>query len=373
MPDNSSVPSNTVVTVVGARPQFVKLAPVSRLLREKFREVLVHTGQHYDYEMSRLFFEQLSLREPAYHLGVGSGQHGRQLAEMIKGIEEVLLGERPAGVIVYGDTNSTLAGALAAAKLSVPVAHIEAGLRSFNRRMPEEINRVLTDHVSSLLFAPTTTAVSNLAREGITEGVFHTGDVMCDALQSFRDRIGEPQSFLGQFNVRAKQYCVATIHRAENTDDRRRLSHILLGLNALHLPVVFPVHPRTRGRIGAYGLEDSLSAGALRPVEPQGYVEMLALQEHAACVVTDSGGMQKEAYLLGSPCVTVRDETEWVETIEAGWNLLVPAEAGAIVSAVRSAIQNGRPRRPLDHEYGVGDAGERIVGLLSRHWGGYGE
>ncbi len=384
-----------VVTVVGARPQFVKLAAVSPLLRGAFDEVLVHTGQHYDYEMSRIFFEELQLPQPAHDLEVGSGPHGWQLGEMVKKIEQVLLAEKPAGVLVYGDTNSTLAGALAAAKLHIPVAHVEAGLRSFNRRMPEEVNRVLTDHVASLLFAPTTTAVANLASEGITAGVHHTGDVMCDVLRAAAPRLASTaQNLLGRLGVTGGRYLVATIHRAENTDDPNRLQAILAGLRDSPAPVIFPVHPRTRARATDGGMAPQLAkprvagatmlagsattdepikavdmGGALRAIEPLGYLSMLALMSRSAGVITDSGGVQKEACLLGVPCATAREETEWTETVTTGWNRLVAATHEAIAAVAGEFVEGAAtPRQNLDHEYGTGHAAERIVAELRRSW-----
>jgi UDP-GlcNAc3NAcA epimerase len=314
--------------------------------------------------MSRVFFEELALPEPRHNLEVGSGSHGWQLGEMVKKVEQVLVDEKPAGVLVYGDTNSTLAGALAAAKLHVPVAHVEAGLRSFNRRMPEEVNRVLTDHVASLLFAPTTTAVANLTGEGITRGVHHTGDVMADVLRSAAPRLGATaQALLGRLGISGR-YVVATIHRAENTDDRDRLQAILAGLRESPVPVIFPIHPRTRARTG-----DGDLGGSLRAIEPLGYVSMLALLSRSAGVITDSGGVQKEACLLGVPCATARDETEWTETVAAGWNRLVAANRTSIAKVAGEFGEGtAKPDRSLDHEYGTGQAAGRIVGILKENW-----
>jgi UDP-GlcNAc3NAcA epimerase len=316
--------------------------------------------------MSRLIFEQLGLPEPGHHLQIGSGSHGKQLGEMVKRIEEVLLAESPAGMVVYGDTNSTLAGALAAVKLHVPVAHVEAGLRSFNRRMPEEINRVLTDHASELLLAPTSTAVTNLAREGITRGVHHTGDVMCDVLEIYRPMVAD-HTPIARWGVTPGKYLVATVHRAENTDDPALLGAILQGLGRAPVPVIFPVHPRTRGRVQALGLPVE---GALRVIDPVGYVDMLRLMRHAAGVFTDSGGLQKEAYFLGVPCVTMRGETEWVETVTAGWNRLLPPNGDEIARATGEiAAGQGPERRSLAHEYGTGKAGQAIASLIAAAWG----
>jgi len=324
-----------VATVVGARPQFVKAAPVSRALRSRHTEILIHTGQHYDVRMSDIFFEELEIPAPDHHLGVGSGPHGRQTGEMLARIEEVLESESFDFVLIYGDTNSTLAGALAGAKLHIPVAHVEAGLRSFNRRMPEEINRVVADHVSDLLFCPTQVAVDNLTAEGIMRGVHLVGDVMLDTLRMQVERGLPTQRLLAALELQPQQYVLATIHRAENTDDPRRLASILAGLDALAEPVVLPLHPRTRAALDRHQLKPG--NGHVKLVEPLSFAEMLAAEASARVIVTDSGGVQKEASWLRVPCVTVREETEWVETVESGWNVLVGTEERAITSAVRAA------------------------------------
>ena len=328
--------STSVVTVVGARPQFVKAAVVSRALAEHgVPEALVHTGQHYDWEMSQAFFEGLGLPEPAVNLEVGSAAHGAQTGRMLERLEQVLLERRPGLVIVYGDTNSTLAGALAAAKLHIPVAHVEAGLRSFNRRMPEEINRVLTDHVSTLLFAPTATAVRNLGAEGISNGVVRTGDVMLDLALSVRELIaGRSPALLERIGVQPQAFALVTMHRAENTDDEHRWQAIVDGLGRLAaggLPVVWLVHPRVADRA------KTLHLPGVHLLGPQPYLETQALLEAARVVITDSGGLQKEAAFHQRPCVTVRTETEWVELLEAGVNRLVEAEPEAIRSAALTA------------------------------------
>ena len=324
-----------VATVVGARPQFVKAAPVSRALRTRHTEILIHTGQHYDVRMSDVFFEELEIPAPDHHLGVGSGPHGRQTGEMLARIEQVLESESFDFVLIFGDTNSTLAGALAGAKLHIPVAHVEAGLRSFNRRMPEEINRVVADHVSDLLFCPTQVAVDNLTAEGITRGVHLVGDVMLDTLRMQVKRGLPTQRLLASLDLQPQQYVLATIHRAENTDDPRRLASILAGLDALAEPVVLPLHPRTRAALDRHQLNPG--NGHVKLVEPLSFAEMLAAEASARVIVTDSGGVQKEASWLRVPCVTVREETEWVETVESGWNVLVGTEERAIASAVRAA------------------------------------
>ena len=347
-----------VVSVVGARPQFIKAAAVSRVLRAAHEEILIHTGQHYDYEMSGIFFDGLDLPQPDVNLGIGSGSHGAQTGNMLSAFESVLITERPDCVLVYGDTNSTLAGALAASKLSIPVAHVEAGLRSFNRRMPEEINRVLADHLSDLLFCPSDTAVKNLAAEGIVARVHQVGDVMLDVLNWAQHRLAEqPSRILEKLGVSKGSYVLATVHRGENTDDPARLSRILSAFNSLKEPIVFPLHPRTRKVIagaGSIGLE-------VRLIDPVGYVDMVELTRSARLAMTDSGGLQKEAYWLGVPCLTLRDETEWVETVEAGWNRLVGSDREQIIDGVQSF----RPSICRKDLYGDGFAAQKCVELLS--------
>jgi UDP-N-acetylglucosamine 2-epimerase len=351
-----------IVSIVGARPQFIKAAAVSRALRENHTEILLHTGQHYDYGMSQIFFEELAIPEPEINLGIGSGQHGAQTGAMLAAIEEVLLHENPQCVLVYGDTNSTLAGALAAAKLHIAVAHVEAGLRSFNRAMPEEINRVLTDHVSDMLFCPGQTAAENLAHEGITQGIHIVGDVMADALHFAAERARSHSPILARLGLTRHGYLLATVHRAENTDAEPRLRGILAALLALDEPVIFPVHPRTRKQIVQLdtALQQQIAASQIRMIEPVGYLDMVMLEQSARLILTDSGGIQKEAYWLGIPCITLRDETEWVETVQAGWNRLAGAETARIVDAVRSFTPpDSHP--PL---YGSGAAVQQIVALL---------
>jgi UDP-GlcNAc3NAcA epimerase len=354
-----------VVTIIGARPQFIKAAPVSRALRQVAHEILVHTGQHYDHEMSAIFFQELGIPEPDYHLGVGSGSHGWQTGQMLIRIEEVLLAERSDWVMVYGDTNSTVAGALAAVKLHIPVAHVEAGLRSFNRIMPEEHNRVLTDHVADLLFCPTQTAVNNLAREGIARGVHLVGDVMYDAVLHNATLAQERSDVLARLGLKPGSYALVTIHRPGNTDDPTRLSAILAALKEIGAdgPVVFPIHPRTRQRIAEYGLDPRANTPYPGYIDPVGYLDMLVLERHARLILTDSGGVQKEAFFFAVPCLTLREETEWVETVEAGWNRLVGADPAAIVRAAREFRPVGSPPPLL----GDGRAAERIAALLSGH------
>jgi UDP-GlcNAc3NAcA epimerase len=359
-----------VVTIIGARPQFVKAAAVSRAFQDAADvcEVLVHTGQHYDQNMSDVFFQELGIPTPAYHLGIGSGTHGTQTGRQLAAVEEVLLREKPEWVLVYGDTNSTLAGALAGAKLNLRVAHVEAGLRSFNRRMPEEVNRVLTDHCSTLLFAPTDVAVENLAREGIQGSqVRLVGDVMYDIALTSAERATKESKVLGELGLSAGSFILATIHRASNTDDPVTLRTIMDGLGqaAQKLPVIFPIHPRTRAAIERLGNNESPSTfdGRLRLVPPLGYLDMVALERAAAVVATDSGGVQKEAFFHRTPCVTLREETEWGELVDAGWNRLCPpTTSAAIRDCILEAVgSNGKDVQP----YGDGRASAKIVQALA--------
>jgi UDP-N-acetylglucosamine 2-epimerase len=347
-----------IVTVLGARPQFIKAAALSRELRKRHQEIMVHTGQHYDYEMSGTFFDSLEMPPPDVNLGVGSGNHGAQTAAMLQGIEEVLLKERPDWLLIYGDTNSTLAGAVAASKVMVPVAHVEAGLRSFNRRMPEEVNRVVADHLSNLLLCPSQTAVDHLTSEGILSNVHLVGDVMLDVLNwaKLRAAPNAAQTLAG-FGVKPGQYLLATVHRGENTDSTERLSSIVRALNALEEPVLFPVHPRTRKAIAAGGQQ---LAAHVHVIEPLGYFEMVTASASARLILTDSGGLQKEAYWLGVPCVTMRDETEWVETVDAGWNTLSGADCDKILHNVRHFA----PPSARAALYGDGHCAARCADLL---------
>jgi len=347
----------TIVTVVGARPQFVKAAPVSRVLRQTFREVLVHTGQHYDHNMAGVFFEELNIPKPDYNLDVGSGSHGRQTGEMLIRLEEAMQREKPDAILVYGDTNSTLAGALAGSKLHIPVFHVEAGLRSFNKAMPEEINRVMTDHVSSLLFAPTATAVRNLELENIRQGVHLVGDVMYDAVL-YNMRLAQQQVPLSRFGLEDTEYFLATIHRAENTDRPERLKAIAEQFMRLERLVVLPLHPRTEKQLKQLQLWDDLAACPyIRILPPVSYLEMLLLESRAAAIITDSGGVQKEAYFAQVPCVTMRDETEWTETVETGWNVLMNPERDDL----RDKLRSSGNRNYVPDLYGDGQASEKIV------------
>jgi UDP-GlcNAc3NAcA epimerase len=348
-----------IVSIVGARPQFIKAAALSRQLRRSHHEVLLHTGQHYDYTMSGIFFDGLEMPAPDVNLAVGSGNHGFQTGAMLSKIEEVLVSERPDWLVVYGDTNSTLAGALAASKLHIRVVHVEAGLRSFNRRMPEEINRVLADHLSDLLLCPSGTAVENLATEGIRRNVHLVGDIMLDVLNWARERIAaQPPEILKHLELCAGEYVLATIHRSNNTDDAERLSGILSALNALDERVVFPIHPRARKALSTGKHEVS---SLVKLIDPVGYLEMVSLTRSARRVVTDSGGLQKEAYWLGVPCVTLREETEWIETVEVGWNILVGSNRDRIVEVVRNFV----PPANRPSLYGDGCVAARCAELLN--------
>lgn len=355
---HASFPVMRFLTVLGARPQFVKAAPLSAALRKRGHETIVHTGQHYDAGMSDVFFSELGIPQPDHNLGIGSGPQGAQTGQMLAAIEQVLVAERPDVVVVLGDTNSTLAGALAAAKLQIPVAHVEAGLRSFNRSMPEETNRVMTDHLSDWLFAPSDVSQKQLAAEGITRGVHVVGDIMLDAVNQQRPRAQLTSRMPHALGLTPGDYVLATIHRAENTNDRDRLSAILSALEQLDQTVVLPLHPRTRDKLASF---DLIIPSTIHTIEPVGYLDMLALLGAAACTVTDSGGVQKEAYYVGVPCVTLREETEWVETIDAGWNVLCAPNADALKQAV-ACMTSPRPTQiPL---YGQGNTAEQIAEIL---------
>jgi len=347
----------SIVSIVGARPQFVKAAVMSRAIRRGHDELLLHTGQHYDAEMSAIFFEEMGIPAPAIHLETGSGSHAQQTAAMLVGIEKALVERRPNWVVTFGDTNSTLAGGLAAVKLGIPVAHVEAGLRSFNRAMPEEINRVLVDRISSALFCPSRVAVENLANEGVRDGVHLVGDVMAEAFAFAAKASSNRSRILEQIGVEPHRYVLATVHRAENTDDRQRLRSILMALDAVDDIVVFPVHPRTRRALDAL---NHAPAPNVRLIAPAGYLDMARLITSARLVLTDSGGLQKEAYWGGVPCVTLRGETEWVETVAAGWNVVVGADRDRITEAVRTFAP------PADHPdlYGGPGVAARCVEIL---------
>ena len=364
-----------ILTVVGARPQFIKAAVVSRAIEEfnqtvstgeRIKEVLVHTGQHYDDNMSDVFFKEMQIPIPRYHLGIGGGMHGAMTGRMLEHLEGLMLGEKPDVVLVYGDTNSTLAGALAAAKLHILVAHVEAGLRSFNMQMPEEVNRILTDRVSRYLFCPTETAVNNLKREGVEEWpgvqVYNVGDVMYDAALFYRKQAGAGQNVAELLERYKEGFYLATVHRQENTNDSGRLMNIMNALKEIaeRVPVILPLHPRTRKHL----IEMELDMGNVDCIEPVGYFDMICLLDNCRAVFTDSGGVQKEAYFFHKPCVTLRDETEWIELVEHGYNCLVGTERERIIAAVKEFI-------PIKHKfnvllYGNGNAGTIIVELINR-------
>lgn len=346
-----------ILSVVGARPQFVKLAPIATAMRGRAEHLIVHTGQHYDELMSDVFFQDLGIPAPDVNLGVGSGPHGRQTGAMLGGLEEVLEQTRPDWVLVYGDTNSTLAAALAAVKLHIPLAHLEAGLRSFNRRMPEEHNRVLTDHAADLLLAPTQVAMDHLAAEGLLERSVLVGDVMTDVLFTTRTLLESRHPAL-PLDMHPGSYYVSTIHRPDNTDDPHRLAQILAALARLDKPVVLLAHPRLVDLAARHGLR--LEEGAIKLAPPLAYPELINAVMHSSGVVTDSGGLQKEAFLLRVPCTTVRPETEWVETVELGWNVLVPEDPGSLTALVQRCAPPATDAAP----YGDGQAAQRVVSAL---------
>jgi UDP-N-acetylglucosamine 2-epimerase (non-hydrolysing) len=345
-----------ILSVVGARPQFVKLAPVSHALEGRAEHIVVHTGQHYDERMSDVFFRDLGIPAPDVNLGVGSGGHAAQTASMLAGIEPVIERYAPDWVLVYGDTNSTLAAAVASVKIHQPLAHLEAGLRSFNRRMPEEHNRVLTDHASDLLLAPTEVAMRHLADEGLAERSRLVGDVMTDVLYATRDRVADGSA--APEGVEQAGYYVATLHRPDNTDDPQRLATIIAALSSLDRPVLLLVHPRLSKAAADAGIE--LDRGALRPIEPMAYPQLVAAVSGSAGVVTDSGGLQKEAFLLRVPATTIRPETEWTETVDLGWNVLV----GDRLDAIADTVRRPRPTATDAAPYGAGDAARRVADAL---------
>jgi len=383
-----------LISIVGARPQFIKLAPLVQAIRgqknshknPKLNHIIIHTGQHYDYEMNKIFFHELDIPEPEYNLEVGSGFHGWQTGEMIKRVEKILMKEKPAFTLVYGDTNSTLAGALAAAKLQIPIAHIEAGLRSYNRKMPEEINRILADHCSDILFCPTENGVKNLKKEGYTniinDGklinppfsksqicynkfpvVINVGDIMYDAILISLKIAEKKSDILKQLKRNSKQYFLVTIHRAENTDNKRKLKNILDALIEIGkcYPVVFPVHPRTKKTLKNFNLLSSNCAN-IHLIDPVSYFDMLTLEKNAKKILTDSGGIQKEAYLLDVPCVTLREETEWIETVESGKNIIVGTDRKKILDAALTPLKN--EDNASHFLFGNGQAAENILKSL---------
>lgn len=358
-----------IMSIVGARPQFIKAATISRAIKEynsenqanKVIEIIVHTGQHYDYDMSGVFFEELDIPRPDYDLGVGSESHGQQTGRMLEAIEKVLEKERPNWVLVYGDTNSTLAGALAAVKMHMPVAHVEAGLRSFNRRMPEEINRVVTDHVSSLLFCPTETALKNLKQEGITKGVHNIGDVMYDSMLYYKRKLVNSKLILDLLELESRKFILATVHRAENTNSPERLKNIFQAFDVISkdLPLVVALHPRTLKYLKEYEIKVKQNIKLLKPLS---YLQMIALEWSARLILTDSGGVQKEAFFAKTPCITLREETEWVETVNCGANVL----AGAVIEKIIASYETFKTKdiKNLPNTYGDGKSSYKIVNQL---------
>lgn len=356
-----------IAVIVGARPQFVKIMPLAKKIRSAFDLKIIHTGQHYDHKMSQIFFNELDIPVPDYNLNVGSAGHGAQTGKMLERIEKVLAKCRPALVIVIGDTNSTLAGALAAAKMNIPIAHVESGLRSFRRSMPEEINRVVSDHLSSILFCPTVSAVKNLSKEGIRRRVVMTGDIMCDALKSSLAVCRKNKKIIDKFGVRKGGYYLFTLHRDFNTDSPAGLKSLLRKLAKLDKRVIFPMHPRTKAAIRSYGLLDMLKKNAnVLPVEPQGYIDFLTLEMNAAAIITDSGGVQKEAYLLKVRCVTLRDETEWPETLRGNASRLAGRYGRRLMEEMRAMKKSRRWKEDI---YGKGDASQKMLNEIRKFFG----
>lgn len=350
-----------IIFIVGVRPEFIQADPVIKEFK-KHDLILVHTGQHYDYEMSRIFFDELSIPEPDYHLGVGSRSHGHQTAEILKGVEDVLLNEEPDCVFVFGDTNSTLSGALASVKIHIPLAHIEAGLRSFDRQMPEEINRVIVDHISNLLFSPTETAIDNLNKEGIFDCVYNTGDVMYDSLKQKIDLINDNKLLLREYELEPNKYFLITLHRSENTENINNLKEVLRAVGQSNRQFIFPIHPRTEKLLKNSSIVSILNDyNNIKLIEPLGYINFLRILQGSFKVLTDSGGVQKQAFMLGIPCITLRENTEWVETVESGWNVL----AGTNRERIINMINNFEPRGERMNVYGDGNASKKILRVVN--------
>jgi len=349
-----------IISVVGARPQFIKLAILSKELRENHNEIIIHTGQHYDDNMSRYFFEEMQIAKPDYNLNIGSGSHGKQTAEMLIGLEDIFLHQKPDVVITFGDTNTTLATGLAATKLNIPVAHVEAGLRSHNREMPEEINRILTDHISDYLFAPTLTAMENIKIENLYGKPFLVGDVMYDSLLYYGKIAEQNSRILKNLKLKQKEYILLTLHRPYNVDNIQKLQNIFSALKQTKRFIVLPVHPRSRKMIES---TNTIIPENISIIEPLGYLDFIFLQKHSEKIITDSGGIQKEAYLNGIPCITIRPETEWIETVEAGWNVLVGDKKDQLIeNCLHFKPSHNRPRY-----FGDGNSSKKIISILESH------
>jgi len=349
-----------IISVVGARPQFIKLAILSKELRENHNEIIIHTGQHYDDNMSKYFFEEMQIAKPDYNLNIGSGSHGKQTAEMLIGLEDIFLHQKPDVVITFGDTNTTLATGLAATKLNIPVAHVEAGLRSHNREMPEEINRILTDHISDYLFAPTLTAMENIKIENLYGKPFLVGDVMYDSLLYYGKIAEQKSRILKNLKLRQKEYILLTLHRPYNVDNIHKLQNIFSALKQTKKIIVLPVHPRSRKMIES---TNTIIPENISIIEPLGYLDFIFLQKHSEKIITDSGGIQKEAYLNGIPCITIRPETEWIETVKAGWNVLVGDKKDQLIeNCLHFKPSHNRPRY-----FGDGNSSKKIISILESH------
>ena len=349
-----------IISVVGARPQFIKLAILSKELRENHNEIIIHTGQHYDDNMSRYFFEEMQIAKPDYNLNIGSGSHGKQTAEMLIGLEDIFLHQKPDVVITFGDTNTTLATGLAATKLNIPVAHVEAGLRSHNREMPEEINRILTDHISDYLFAPTLTAMENIKSENLYGKPFLVGDVMYDSLLYYGKIAEQKSRILKNLKLKQKEYILLTLHRPYNVDNIQKLQNIFSALKQTKRFIVLPVHPRSRKMIESTNI---IIPENISIIEPLGYLDFIFLQKHSEKIITDSGGIQKEAYLNGIPCITIRPETEWIETVKAGWNVLVGDKKDQLIeNCLHFKPSHNRPRY-----FGDGNSSKKIISILESH------